>query len=205
MVRWILSQVNWLMSSSGRKEFGVGLSLGSQKEGEKTERNWCSLNPPLGAGICVSVEMIGNWDSEGFCASDVTQLVAELGWQSSHAELFWLMNIHLTVCLISGILLPMLISFLLSHLTICTKLFCLCFGSRLGSPPLEIVFWPSKWEGHPVSLSATAMAATTCHSVVFNYEFLQGMGTSILGVCPSHITQCVAHSKCAVNMYWMGK
>ena len=54
MVRWILSQVNWLMSSSGRKEFGVGLSLGSQKEGEKTERNWCSLNPPLGAVICVS-------------------------------------------------------------------------------------------------------------------------------------------------------
>lgn len=165
--------------------------------------------------------MIGNWDSEGFrdIRSDTAVCRAGMAIQPCWTFLR-LMNIHLTVYLISGILLHMLISFLLSHLTLCTKPFDLCFGSWLRLPPLEILFWSSKWEGHPIFLCVTATAATICHLVVFlilspgylfsfclriNCEFLRGMDASILGFCPSHIVQCVAHSKCAVNMYWTGK
>ena len=174
MVRWILSQCE-LANELLRKERIWGLEWGRllAHKRKRTERNWYSLNPlsvPVSLSVVWpwSVEMIGNWDSEGFrdIRSDTAVCRARMAIQPCWTFLR-LMNIHLTVYLISGILLHMLISFLLSHLTLCTKPFYLCFGSWLRLPPLEILFWPSKWDGHPIFLAVTATAATSCPLVVF--------------------------------------
>lgn len=175
MVRWILSQCELANELLRRERIwvwsGVVSWLTKGKGGDRKELMF--LKPPLGASICVSSVKGKCWNDRKLrlrrilcIRSDTAGCRAGMAVQPCWTFLR-LMNIHLTVCLISGILLPTLISFLLSHLTLCTKPFCLCFGSRLGSPPLEIVFWPSKREGHPISLSATAVAATLCHSVVF--------------------------------------